>query len=237
MARYLRRADDDLKTAPVVQVFPDTPRGQAFARGLRETRESIGMSPPTDVVLAVDEALNEKVLKKIAAQNPAVVLALWIDADDLEALAAFEKGPRPVAAFLSAPLLGDSLAGLPEGLRSFTLFTHPTAFPEDKTRTRLAIERWLEIREIPLTNYDIQAKMYFVGWDLAGLVKMMRNEFYRDRFLDIMDMMRDQDYAVGVYERLSFGPGQRYASKGCYLTALTAGPEPSLEKRSGWVVH
>ena len=125
---------------------------------------------------------------------------------------------------MSASLLGDAVTTVPEEVRGFTLITYPTAFPEDKARTRLAIERWLEIREIPLTNYEIQAKMYFVGWNLAGQVKMMRDEFYRDHFLDITDMMRDQDYAVGVYERLSFGPGQRYASKGCYIVALTAEP-------------
>ena len=117
------------------------------------------------------------------------------------------------------------------------LLTHPTAFPEDKARTRVAVERWLKIREIPVTNYEIQANMYFIGWNIAMQIKMMRNEFYRDYLLDITDMMRDQDYAVGIYERLSFGPGQRYASKGCYITRPTTGDEPGLERVSGWVVH
>jgi len=236
-ARYLRRADDALKTAPVVQIYRDTPRGNAFARGFRETRDLIGMPPPTDRILAGDEVLTATLLEEIVGETPGALLALWIDDSDLQALSALVEGPRPPAAILSATLLGESISAVPDGVRSFTLFTHPTAFPDDKVRTRLAIERWLKIREIPLTNYEIQANMYFVGWNLAGLVKMMRDEFYRDYFLDIMDMMRDQDYAVGVYERLSFGPGQRYASKGCYLTELGAGPEPSLEKKSGWVVH
>jgi len=61
--------------------------------------------------------------------------------------------------------------------------------------------------------------------------------FDRDYFFDLIDMMRDQYYAIAVYPRLSFGPGQRYASKGCYVVQLSGGPEPQLEKRSGWVVH
>jgi len=237
VARYLRRADETLRGSPVVQIYRDTPTGQAFARGFRETRKVVRMPAPAEHVLSGRKALTSKLLTKIAAQHPGSSLVLWVGPDDLGALAAFEGGAPPPVVFLSASLLGDAVTSVPEGARDFTLITHPTAFPADKARTRLAIERWLKIREIPLTNYELQADMYFVGWNLAGLVKMMRDEFYRDYFIDISDMMRDQDYAVGVYERLSFGPGQRYASKGCYLTALTAGPEPSLEKRSGWVVH
>jgi hypothetical protein len=236
-ARYLRRADETIRDAAIVQVYRDTPTGQSLARGFRETRAVVGMPAAAEQVLSGNKRLTGKVLKKIAAQYPDAVLVLWCGEDDLAALAAFDNGPRPPAVFLSATMLGEGIGAVPEGIRSRTLLTHPKAMPEDKTRTRLAIERWLKVREIPLTNYDIQANMYFVGWNLAGLVKMMRNEFYRDYFLDIMDMMRDQDYAVGVYERLSFGPGQRYASKGCYLTGFGAGPEPSLEKKSGWVVH
>jgi len=236
-ARYLRRAEEELKKALIVQIYHDTPTGQALALGFRETRELMRMPAPAEHVLSGHKRLTVKLLKKIIAQHPGATLALWVGPDDLSALAAFAKQPQPPAIFMSASLLGDAVTTVPEEVRGFTLITYPTAFPEDKARTRLAIERWLEIREIPLTNYEIQAKMYFVGWNLAGQVKMMRDEFYRDHFLDITDMMRDQDYAVGVYERLSFGPGQRYASKGCYLTALTTGPEPSLEKRSGWVVH
>ena len=66
---------------------------------------------------------------------------------------------------------------------------------------------------------------------------MMRHDFYRDYFLDVIDMMRDQYYAISTYSRLSFGPGQRYASKGCYIVQLTGGDEPKLEKKSNWVIH
>jgi hypothetical protein len=237
VARYLRRAEEALKTAPIVQIYRDTPTGQALALGFRETRELVRMPAPAEHVLSGHKRLTARSLTKIAAQHPGAAIALWVGPDDLPALTAFEDGESPPAIFVSASLLGEAITNVPDEMRRFTLITHPTAFPEDKARTRLAIERWLKIREIPLTNYEIQANMYFVGWNLAGQVKMMRDEFYRDYFLDITDMMRDQDYAVGVYERLSFGPGQRYASKGCYLTELSAGPQPSLQKKSGWVVH
>jgi hypothetical protein len=59
--------------------------------------------------------------------------------------------------------------------------------------------------------------------------------FYRDHLLDRISMLPDQ--SLPDYERLSFGPGQRYASKGCYIMQLTTGADPELVKRSDWVIH
>ena len=129
------------------------------------------------------------------------------------------------------------MSTLPDGMRPFTYITHPQSFPEDETRSRLAVESWLRAKGLPVTNFEVQAKTYFLGWTLAPMVKMMRDDFYRDYFFDIVDMMRDQYYSIAVYPRLSFGPGQRYASKGCYIVQLTGGDDPKLEKRSNWVVH
>ena len=99
------------------------------------------------------------------------------------------------------------------------------------------MKRWLAIRKIPATNLEIQSKVYFTGWMLAGVLKAMENDFYRDYFMDCMDMMIDQSYAIAIYPRLSFGPGQRYASKGCYIVRLGEGPDPDLEPVSDWTLQ
>ena len=69
---------------------------------------------------------------------------------------------------------------------------------------------------------------------LLGLSQLQDN-LQRDNLLDIMGMQMDM--VVRDYERLSFGPGQRYVSKGCYIIQL--GPEeiPALLPRSGWVIN
>ena len=53
----------------------------------------------------------------------------------------------------------------------------------------------------------------------------MKGNYYRDNFLDVIGMMDDLE--VPLYERLSFGPGQRYASKGCYIVQLSKGENPN----------
>jgi len=50
-------------------------------------------------------------------------------------------------------------------------------------------------------------------------------------------MSMSMDLVVKDYERLSFGPGQRYGSKGCYIIQLGPGAEPALLPRSEWVIH
>jgi len=49
--------------------------------------------------------------------------------------------------------------------------------------------------------------------------------------------MHDQDYAIATFPRLTFGPGQRYASKGCYIVQLGKGEQQELIKKSEWIIH
>ncbi len=73
----------------------------------------------------------------------------------------------------------------------------------------------------------------------------MRGYAYRDYFLDLVDKM--PDLSVGpvalsrgtaiLYPRMSFGQGQRYASKGCYIVQVSKGRNPELVKKSEWVIH
>jgi hypothetical protein len=63
----------------------------------------------------------------------------------------------------------------------------------------------------------------------------IKGNYYRDNLLDVIGMSMDR--VVPLYERLSFGPGQRYASKGCYIVKLAGTDKPELVKLSDWVIH
>ena len=96
----------------------------------------------------------------------------------------------------------------------------------------------VELRKnIAVTNMKVQAKIWFLGNMLSKALREIRSEFYRDYFLEKMEMMANQESSIAVYPRLTFGPDQRYASKGCYIVQLTPGPKPDLVKRSDWVIH
>ena len=94
-------------------------------------------------------------------------------------------------------------------------------------------------------NYDCEAntvktiriaqQSYILTFVLDMAIFNMKGNFYRDYFLDLIDCLMDLD--VPLYERLSFGPGQRYASKGCYIVQLAKGNKPMLVKKSNWVIN
>ena len=234
-ARFIRREPAIPAGAPVLQVVRDLPASREAARGFSSARATMGLDPPAEVMLDADAKPDPAFWKELASSHEGAVLMLWLDGTDLAAVEAL--GEKPEAVFVSSRLMGEELFSLPETLRDLTWITHPRSFAEDEVRSRLATESWLRAKKLDVTNFEIQAKMYFLGWTLAPMVKMMRDDFYRDYFFDIVDMMRDQYYSIAVYPRLSFGPGQRYASKGCYIVRLSDGDEPTLEKVSDWVVH
>jgi hypothetical protein len=160
-----------------------------------------------------------------------------LEAPDLSAVTALGASPSPPAVVVSGGLIGERLGELPAEIRSFLYATYPYSLPEDEARRMAFVERWLRTRGLTMTHQRLQARMYFVGWMLSAALSRMRGELYRDYLLDVIDMMADETFAVALYPRLSFGPGQRYASKGCYVVQLGPGAAPRLEPRSDWVIH
>jgi hypothetical protein len=235
-ARYLReKVTGDMR---VVQVYRDGGGGALAARGFRATCGKIGLKSPEDRTIAADEKISRQILGNLLKSRQKTVLLLWLEREDLAALGHLAELPhRPETVFVSAGLLGDDLSSIAENTRSFVYITHPYSVPRDKEKIRFLIKRWMKTRNIPVININIQSRMYFVGWMLSESLMHMRDDFYRNYMLDGIDMMNDETYSIAVYPRVSFGPGQRYAAKGCYIVQLTEGPDPQLIRRSNWVIH
>ena len=66
-------------------------------------------------------------------------------------------------------------------------------------------------------------------------LNLLYDNLYRDYLLDLLSMQMDR--IVRDYERISFGPGQRFVSKGCYILQLGPGKDPALIPRSEWVIQ
>jgi hypothetical protein len=102
---------------------------------------------------------------------------------------------------------------------------------------RATVDQFYRSRDVHPANKTISVKVHSLFHLFSQAFGGMKNNRYRDYFLDLFDMMEDQTGYSGMYPRLSFGPGQRYASKGCYIVTLTEGPQPKLIKKSEWVVY
>jgi hypothetical protein len=235
-ARYLRSLPDLPADAPVTELLRDTPEGRALAKGFDEAWADPGRPQPKRTVLGPDEDPATAARAIVAGAGRDGVALLWLAATDMSALwrpIGTSHGPRFV--FVSSGLLG--LAAIPEESRSRTYLTYQGPLPAEQATRMAAVESWLEARHVPLTRAAVQSRAYFIAWMLSSALARMGDELQRDSLLDVMDTMIDQGFAIADYERLSFGHGQRYASKGCYIVQWGPGPRPSLLRRSEWIVY
>lgn len=237
-ARFLHRERPVPGEPVVAQVYRSGSDGEAAAEGFARMWGRLGHAEPASLALEDSERARSPTTEAWLSSRRPDVLLVWLGDETKDVLEALPASPhRPTTVVVSAGMLREHWSSIPGAARSFTYVTYPYAFLEDKTATRTAVERWLEVHDVALVDLRLQADVYFLGRMLSGILMEMRNNFYRDYFLDNMDMIFDQDYTVVSYPRLTFGPGQRYASKGCYVVQLTEGDAPSLRKVGDWIVH
>ena len=242
-AKYIRLNTKTEENVRIVQIFQQgNVRSKALAQGFEQTWQKIGNTAVENIVVGTDSRVADKVWHDLFAGSAPVALVIWLDESNAEIFTklghnASQSNNQVKVMFASATLLEKDYSVLSDSLKESLLLTYPFSLPSEKDTSRFSVERWLKVRNIPETNFSIQARMYFLGWMLPGSIKKMRSEFFREYFLEGYDMMIDQDYAIAVYPRLTFGSSQRYASKGCYITRLTQGEQPQLVPVSDWVTY
>lgn len=235
-AKYLHDTANLSEHLPVIQVYRNSRRALALAKGFQETWTSLGHQEPENQMLSQEQVITSDFWKKLAVSHNQAIILIWLDANDISSIAVFSQDQnRPKMIFISSALLGEDMYSLSEKVRSLVYITYPYRLPRDYDRQKAAVANWLKNNKIPATNLNIQSNMYFLHLTLSRVLMMLKSDFYRDRFLELVDMMMDSTTAA-AYPRLSFGPGQRYASKGCYIGQLTDGAKPDLIRVSDWVI-
>jgi hypothetical protein len=143
----------------------------------------------------------------------------------------------PDAVFASYSLLQRATYALPESERAAVYVTYPYTLPQDFRTFKARPDPLSKTATGPGADQNLELKMHALFQTLSGPLARMRSYVYRDFFIELIETAPDQSLAQGAYPRLSFGNGQRYASKGCYIVQLGAGPDPGLVKKSEWVIH
>jgi hypothetical protein len=220
----------------VVQIVQEGPEGRDLSAGFQETWLDLKMGQEKEIRLHQGEPLSAAFLRATLQQEKPSTLLLWTDAGCYEALGelAGDAG-LPKFVFMSARRLGSKVYALPEKARGFTWLTYPYREPEAEPK----VSKYAQTLFAGFTNRTPETRIATRTYSMIqvliqGLMDMDRN-YYRDNFLDRIGMQPDQ--ILPDYLRLSFGPGQRYASKGCYIMQLSPGPEPRLIRKSEWVIH
>lgn len=244
-ARYLSIRDDIAPDSPIIQIVRDSREGRALSAGFEQTLKDLERQPPVTFRLKAGEEITGIHIEQWLAKGKPAAIVLW---DGPEAKSALEllatASKRPELVFISARYFGKHFRTLPESARDFTYITYPFSFAQTLIKSSMggiSVEddsKWsmplqdLHLREGAHTASNLSDS----ATQLLTMALMdMRGNYYRDNFFDVISMVPDLPSAV--YGRISFGPGQRYASKGCYIVQLTKGLEPDLLKKSVWVIH
>lgn len=229
-ALHLARTEDPDPGRTVVQVYPDTPEGKAFASGFRDVWSESGRGPLVDKALPAGTPATREVLEQATGKERRAVLVLWMGAEALPALDAMVGKDGGVSRiYLSASLLKGGLLTVPEKLRDRTYITYPYGLSDPAPGTGR--------RKGPpeITDRRIGDKVASLRSVLTEVFMSWQTSFYRDYMLDIIDC--SMPMVSFPFERTSFGPGQRFASKGCYIVQLSKGDRPELVRKSDWVIH
>lgn len=234
-ARYLHGMAELFKGRPVLQLYRAGRKGQALAAGFRDAWKAVGGGAMVEISLAPNEKLTAKKVQQLVNRKKPAALILWDDAASLPALSGLAaQKKRPGLILASGTYLGKALWTIPEELRVLLYLTYPYRLPQEDSRFDVNVKRVLQGKPLELYEQRIVRQSYLTGEVLGKALMMMRGEYYRDYLYDVIGMMSDMHYPL--YERVSFGPGQRYASKGSYIVQLGSGRNPVLERRSEWVI-
>ena len=231
-AHYLNNKGELLKGGPIVQIVRDSREGRALSMGFQETWRDLGHEALVTLILKPGEKLTKDVKQLLAKDKPGAVV-LWDGSaapSELETLATVKN--RPEMVFVSSSYLGKDLWSLKEQVRDFTYITYPFRLPPSPTEMINPSDPWYYLKG----NTTKEANQAYIISQVFNMAIMdMRRNYYRDNFLDVIGMIPDTE--VPLYEHISFGPGQRYVSKGCYIVQLSKGEKPVLIRKSDWVIQ
>ena len=240
VARFLKRRDGVDADSRILQLVEESPAGRALAAGFAGGRSDLGLAAVETIAVSAEALRQPQTLAAlVAAKKPGIVL-LWADARALPALPVLiARLAPPAALFVSSTALGAATTTIPEALRAQVFITYPyrlTPFVGDPAAAGFLarLPTTTSFRNFGARRIATRTATMLNQTVLQGM-RVLYDNLYRDYLLDVLSMQMDQ--VVPDYERISFGPGQRYASKGCYILQLGPGVEPELLPRSEWVVH
>lgn len=182
------------------------------------------------------ETLNRGLLESLLQLETFTTVMLWTGAGAFPALDGLADRPgRPELVFMSSRQLGPKLYSLPERARAYTYLTYPYRDPAYEPKVSKLADSLLTGIEKGNPETRISTRTYsMIQVFRQALLDMDRN-IHRENLLDRISLQGDQ--SLPDFFRLSFGPGQRYASKGCFIMQLASGPSPNLIQKSDWVIH
>jgi phage gp37-like protein len=206
----------------VVQVYRDREAGRVPARALRE---ALAAAPGVALEGRVLPAAGSiRALPRGPGGEPAVWV-LWLGAEELSGLEPREV--RRLAAarrvYLSARLAGSAAEALAADLR-------------ERLRRSYRVRAWMRSRGVALSHERLQLATHFALSVADFALGHLVDRFSREYFLERVEHEAERALDPGLFPHLALGPGQRVASKGCYVLRPDPQAPGGLAPDGGWIV-
>jgi hypothetical protein len=178
--------------ARVAQVFrPGTPGAVGAAR-LARLREVATLEPGAPVPERID------------------AVVVWLRAEEA---ARYVEGRAK--AWISATAAGDP-AALPPGAR----LVQPHALAAEVRGRSGRFDAWARGRRVERGDFRVQDQTFFAVQLVGHALAHMGDDLDREYLLEQIEHAAGMEPFSASYARLSFGPGQRFLSKGAYVTTV-----------------
>lgn len=237
IARHLEMNGGPGGSGPVVQIFREGEREETAAAAFREAMREKSAGTVRDRRVKDANGLTADFWRNLfAAERPSAVV-LWIPDPDLKGLS--ESGALPAASpriYLSGTLGAGPKTVIPGMVAGKAYLAYPFLRP---TEMRRHIERtriWLKARKIAGPDEMMQVNTYFAASLVGRVVKAIFTFFSRDYFLEMAEHETENMLAPTVFPRVSLGPGQRFASKGCYVLRYPDKRGGAMIPEGGWII-
>lgn len=201
----------------IVQVFRDDAAGRVSAKALRAALRQRGSVDVADRMLSGAQPVPASFWTQLLDTDRPDVLVLWLGDADIAGFPFQQQAP----AWLHVLYLSTTLAPRPvqaQGWLGRLRIVGQMEVAERRAKHLARLNIWLRARDIPPADERVQANAYFVATIAGDALSHMEGIFSRDYFIERVEHMTEQSLFHSVYPRLSLGPGQRFASKGGYVT-------------------
>jgi hypothetical protein len=201
---------------------------EVMARSIHATARVAQVSRPGTAGAA--GAARLRALRRVLDLDPASPLPEGVDAVVLW-LPPAEARRHPAGGASGKAWLSATIAGSDAAFPGATV-VRPWAFAADRGAGRDRFASWARARGLAPGDFRIQEQTFFACQLVGHALWHARDDLDREHVIELIEHTAGMDVFSASYPHLSFGTGQRFLSKGAYVTR----PEEAPGRGAEWVV-